>query len=51
MSKVPKERRKAAIKEFIELSFRKGEENPSDSIVWLRHAVKGLYEEVFNEPF
>lgn len=49
MSKVPKERRKLAIAEFIKLSYNRNC-NTEDSLIFLRHAVRGLYEEVFGEP-
>lgn len=43
-----KVRSKAEIKEFIELAF-KADGVTEDEIIWLRHAVKGLFEYIFEE--
>ena len=43
------QRRKAEIKEQIDFAF-KAKPGSVDEIVWLRHAVKGLFEQVFDEP-
>ena len=42
------QRRKAEIQQQIEFAFAAGDHNET-AIVWLRHAVKGLFEQVFDE--
>jgi hypothetical protein len=40
-------RRKAEIKQFIE--FADKAKTHSEEVTWLRHAVRGLFAEVFDE--
>lgn len=47
MSLVPKERRKAAIQEWIK--FANEAKDLNTQVLWLRHIVKGLFDEVFHE--
>jgi hypothetical protein len=47
MSQTPIEKRKAAIKQFLE--FAKDATCIQDELTWTRHAVGALYQEIFNE--